>query len=670
MIAVWMIYSIATSLLVVSAGLAVERLCLSLRRTTRWVWAGGLALSLFVSTNNWRLLHARAAADAGSWTTVIGGAPSSSVVVAGDRSVERGPAASPPTAWALRLGAERTIAAMRRSLAFDPSRFDSLGGPLLVVWLATSAAALLYLAAAVAGMRRLRREMAAGVIDGHRVLISRNIGPALIGVVRPRIVLPRWAAELCETERRLVLAHESEHAAAGDPLLLIAGVVLVAIQAWNLPLWFAVARLRFSIESDCDARVLERSGDARSYGRLLVRVHMQSAPIFAARLAFTGTTSRLESRIRRLLGARRPRRLASAVLAAICLAIVSAAASFVPTPVKGPRASAARAAVPTRLAAAADAAPTAELSPTPAESSIERTSPVARHDSADRPLLETRPPSSGMQAALDPPSGGLGCGTQTEGFFGPTFAALRQAARERYPALFDQVQTTATVIAFAIDGTGCTIDRDTVLTIPSSGSYSANVLYARAFPELPEHSPEIGLGDAREREATSIRGNPALMILYALTNVPRERASCTGPTAPSNSICSIDGEVIVRVMDSVRVLVATENHLFMFTSAEPLADIHSATIRLGHVEYAGGAVRVLRWNPEPTIVLSVRNGGPSPFDGRPGRRYENGLGLSHYTPAPVPLDAVGRLKVAPCPDSDAPVGSCFEADGRLIRFPR
>ena len=34
------------------------------------------------------------------------------------------------------------------------------------------------------------------------------------------------------------------------------------------------------------------------------------------------------------------------------------------------------------------------------------------------------------------------------------------------------------------------------------------------------------------------------------------------------------------------------------------------------------------------------------------------------------LDAIGRLRVTPCPDSDTPVGSCFEADGKVIRFPR
>lgn len=674
MIAVWMIYSIAMSVLVVAAGLAVERLLVSLRRPTRWVWGAAVLLSVGLAANNWRMLNARAAGGSGSWTTVIGGAPSSSVVLADDRGAGGGAVAPRRSASPVRLTIARIVGTARQSLAFDPSRFDTLGTPLLVGWLATSVVALLYLAAAIIGMRRLTRGMPTRVIDGHHVLLSRDIGPALIGVLRARIVLPRWAAEMGETERRLVLAHESEHAAAGDPLLLVAGMTLAALQAWNVALWFVIARLRFSIESDCDARVLGKSGDARSYGRLLVRVHTQSAPIFAARLAFTGTTSKLESRIRRLLGAGRPRKLASAVLAAGCIVVVTASASFAPTPVRAFRAN----------AVSSFAAPGARAPTVLSESQAPKTEPPQRIVAGPGPTAPSAQPESTGPSGLFPepsasippsvqmePSQGLGCGRQNEGFYGPTFAALKTVARERHPTLFDQVQTTATVIAFAVDGTSCKIERDTVITIPISGSYSANVLYSRAFPELPEHAPEIGLGDARDEKVPPIRGNPPLMILYAMTNVPRERASCTGVSISSNAICSIDGEIVIRVMDSVRVLIATENHLFMFTSAEALADITSRAIQRGHVEYADGAISVLSFSGSmPATLFSVRSGKTPRVGERAERRFDAGLGLSHYSLTPVPLDAINRLRVAPCPDADTPAGSCFEFEGKLIRFPR
>jgi hypothetical protein len=673
MIAVWMIYSMATSALIVAASLAVERLCLSFRWPTRWVWAGGMMLSLVGAANNWRLVHAGAPDDAGSWTTVIG-ASSSSVVVAGDRGAAVGTAAPRQTPPRLLVGVARIVAEARQSLAFDPSRFESLSTRLLVAWLTTSGAAVLYLAAAIVGMRRLTRDMPLSVIDGHRVLMSRDIGPALIGVVRARIVLPRWTAELSEGERRLVLAHEWEHAAAGDPLLLVAGVALVAIQAWNVALWFAVARLRLSIESDCDSRVLRHSGDPGSYGRLLVRVHTRSVPIFAARLAFTSTTSKLESRIQRLLGAGRPKKIASALSAASWIVILTAAACLAPTPVRASRANVLPAvhtsAAPRPTTASERAVAKSEPSEQ-ASARLEPSSVIARSDDSAASTFEAIPRASIAQSVPGQVSRELGCGRQSEGFAGPTFAALRNVARERYGSLFQQVQTTPTVIAFAVDGTNCTIRRDTVLTIPVSGSYSANVLYSRAFPELPEHSPEIGLGDAREREVAPIRGNPPLMILYALTNIPRERASCSGVSVSANSTCSITGEVVIRVMDSTRVLIATESHLFMFTSADPMASVESQTIQRGHIEYADGAVSVLALSGSmPTTVFNVRNGTTPRLGEHAEQRFDAGVGLSHYAPTPVPLDAIGRLRVTPCPDSDTPVGSCFEADGKVIRFPR
>lgn len=676
MIAYWMIYSIALSALIAGASLAVERLCIALRWPTRWLWVAGIVLSLGGAANEWRLINARPATDSGSLTTVVADAPSQSVVVARDDSPRVGTVVSRRPNAAIRTDLTRIVAAARHSLAFDPGRFDSLGPALLSAWIAVSSAALLYLVVAFVGIRRLTRGMPSGVVDGHPVLLSRDIGPALIGVLRARIVVPLWVAELREAERRLVLAHESEHAAAGDPMLLVAGLVLAALQAWNVALWFAVARLRFSIETDCDARVLRRLGDARSYGRLLIRVHTQSTPILAARLAFTGATTKLESRIRRLLGVGRPRTLASAVLAASCTIVVIASACVVPTPLRPIRVLQGSAAAPAYIASAAPRQVMATEKPATRGGSAEAIGgPAAEPTGLPRrdggvAAIDEPPHISTTARSIQLPAQNLGCGSQSDRYFGPSFAAVRRMARERHGDLFEKTQTVPTVIAFAVDGVTCSIVRDTVFTLQDSDNREVHALFAQAFPDSRENVPLLGIADADDRHAPNVRGIPSLVVVYGLVNMPRERASCAGVTVTTNSICSIDGEVIVRVMDSVRVLVATENHLFMFTSAEPLADIHSATIRLGHVEYAGGAVRVLRWNPEPTIVLGVRNGDPSPFDGRPGRRYENGLGLSHYTPAPVPLDAVGRLKVAPCPDSDAPVGSCFEADGKLIRFPR
>ncbi|HUH12583.1 MAG TPA: M56 family metallopeptidase, partial [Longimicrobiales bacterium] len=124
-------------------------------------------------------------------------------------------------------------------------------------------------------------------VDGVSVLVSPHTGPATVGVVRPEIVLPRWALALADGARRLMLAHEREHLRAGDPRLLFAGTLLAMALPWNLPLWWQLRRLRLAVELDCDARVLRAGGNAATYGNLLLEVGRRRAgvPVLSAALA-------------------------------------------------------------------------------------------------------------------------------------------------------------------------------------------------------------------------------------------------------------------------------------------------------------------------------------------------------------------------------------------------
>ncbi len=70
----------------------------------------------------------------------------------------------------------------------------------------------------------------------------------------------------------LILEHERQHMLARDPLLLRAGILLVMLVPWNLPLWWQLRRLRLAIELDCDARVLGSGADAIRYAEVLLGV--------------------------------------------------------------------------------------------------------------------------------------------------------------------------------------------------------------------------------------------------------------------------------------------------------------------------------------------------------------------------------------------------------------
>ena len=135
-------------------------------------------------------------------------------------------------------------------------------------------------------------------LDGVDVLVSDDIGPAVIGFVRPEIVVPQWLLGASEQVRKLALAHESEHVRARDPLLLLAGTALVVLMPWNLPLWWQWRRLRFAIEVDCDARVLAsgRIADVE-YAEALLDVAERSSDVPLAAAAMCESASTLEKRI-------------------------------------------------------------------------------------------------------------------------------------------------------------------------------------------------------------------------------------------------------------------------------------------------------------------------------------------------------------------------------------
>lgn len=135
---------------------------------------------------------------------------------------------------------------------------------LLALWIA---GALAMLVRFIAQQRRYVRSL--GVLDassGARVVhASSDIGsPALVGAIRPRIVLPAdFESRYAPRERELVLAHEIAHRARGDAQAN-ALVALVRCLGWFNPLvHIAAAAFRFDQELACDASVIHRFPEAR-----------------------------------------------------------------------------------------------------------------------------------------------------------------------------------------------------------------------------------------------------------------------------------------------------------------------------------------------------------------------------------------------------------------------
>lgn len=154
----------------------------------------------------------------------------------------------------------------------------SAGLGALTLWILIAGALMLSFAVV---HRRLRRVLAAAEsrrVAGVPVRLTADIGPAAVGVRAPVIAVPRWLLHLPDAGQSLVVRHEQAHLLARDPLLLISGVGLAALQPWNPFAWLMLSRLRLAIELDCDRRLLREGTSPRAYGNLLIALAAAASP--------------------------------------------------------------------------------------------------------------------------------------------------------------------------------------------------------------------------------------------------------------------------------------------------------------------------------------------------------------------------------------------------------
>lgn len=148
---------------------------------------------------------------------------------------------------------------------------------LLLLWLTGMLALALLMA------QRQRRFTAQLRLEGGNWRAPAGSSPAMLGLRRPRLVLPqdferRFSAE----EQRLILAHEGVHASRRDNAWNLLAAALLVLQWFNPLAWWALWRMRADQELACDAAVSNRHGDlfAKHYlTALLKSCHDQPMPV-------------------------------------------------------------------------------------------------------------------------------------------------------------------------------------------------------------------------------------------------------------------------------------------------------------------------------------------------------------------------------------------------------
>lgn len=145
-------------------------------------------------------------------------------------------------------------------------------------------------------------------------------GPAVVGALSPRIVLPAdFAERFSPEEQAVVVAHERVHLTSGDAQINALVMALRCLFWFNPLVHLAAARLRVDQELACDAAVLARFPHARRrYGEAMLKTQLAPlAPPLGCHWPAGGKAELLERLT--MLGRDRPslgRRLAGVALVA------------------------------------------------------------------------------------------------------------------------------------------------------------------------------------------------------------------------------------------------------------------------------------------------------------------------------------------------------------------
>jgi BlaR1 peptidase M56 len=281
MIAAWMAYAFVIAALVSCAALIAERIALLRRLQSRWIWVAALVLSLALPIMV-------------AWNGELPSDRPTRALLALTAHEEPAMYEQSPIAW---ISGNSQVVARRMPL-------DAW---LLAAWAGMSVVALAVLSIGWLQLRRRLRAAVDGQVDGVSVTVTRDIGPAVIGMMRPRIVIPGWLLQQDSATQSIALAHEQEHLRAQDIRVLGSALLIAMLLPWNLPMWWQLRRLS-------------------------VATHLVPLRAAAARLSESGSS--LERRIRIMHTPLRARwRLLAAFLGTCSVALIAVAANVTAPPV-------------------------------------------------------------------------------------------------------------------------------------------------------------------------------------------------------------------------------------------------------------------------------------------------------------------------------------------------
>lgn len=166
-----------------------------------------------------------------------------------------------------------------------------------------------------------------GVRCAVRAMQSARVHvPMVVGWLRPVILVPVSAITgLTTWQLQLILMHELAHVRRYDHLVNLLQVVVETLLFYHPAVRWVSRVLREEREHCCDDLVVAHSGDALGYARALTE--LAGAQSLSLQTSVASDGGQLLTRIRRLIGARKPQRVAAHWSIGIMLAMVAVSIS-------------------------------------------------------------------------------------------------------------------------------------------------------------------------------------------------------------------------------------------------------------------------------------------------------------------------------------------------------
>ncbi len=158
---------------------------------------------------------------------------------------------------------------------------------------------------------------------------SRVTSPMLVGVLRPKIIVPLSIGQWNEQELELIVAHELTHYRNRDLFLKLILTVSVCVNWINPAVHWMRRQCFYEMELACDGKVLAtRSGTERErYARLMLSLAVSTSRSVSYATGFSSSKKRMRNRIEYVMNSGRKKR--GTLLTALMLGIALLVTSFV-----------------------------------------------------------------------------------------------------------------------------------------------------------------------------------------------------------------------------------------------------------------------------------------------------------------------------------------------------